>query len=350
MAKIVEFKNTSGVELKAEFGRFNEDDLTDGTPKVFDNDFNDHAKFVLFDMYVMMFPNGDTTQKPIFFFRHANNDKYRFGGFVELGDTYLSVQKGGHYEDLAQTETPMDPYKKISDDPLEYGLGTKEPFSEYRYYVNHSTWKEGDFFEATAKPWPITIYDHQSVYPDLSEIWQPACITGTYEGQPFSGLGGYDSVFMRQNVNKDTGSGLGYFYINMMGVREDGRREQTIMNFEQSGKIFAYYWIDGEEPILSDQATMEADFVHLPYVDDGTCVYKDAIFRFCGKEFHFEGKWGSKGFTGGRPRIERHGQSQVFGTWYEGKTPYKHKLFLTFNEQMEAYDHKLKKLGFDVID
>ena len=106
-----------------------------------------------------------------------------------------------------------------------------------------------------------------------------------------------------------------------------------------------YYYIDGEEPILTDHVTMEAEWEHLPYVNDGTCVFKDAIFRFCGKEFHFEGKWGCKGFT---PRVEKHGQSQIFGTWYEGKIPYRHRVYLTFGENMEAYDVKLKELGFDV--
>ena len=89
--------------------------------------------------------------------------------------------------------------------------------------------------------------------------------------------------------------------------------------------------------------------MHLPYVDDGTCVFKDAIFRFAGKEIHFEGKWGTKGVRP-EPRIEKHGQSQILGTWYEGSTPYKHKLSMTFSENMEAYDYKLEKMGFDVKD
>lgn len=353
MAKEVAFKNVSDQKFFVECleaSQASVDDMTDGVPKVFDNDFDDHAKYVMIDMYGMLFPDCDTSKKPVMFFRHTNKEKYRFGGFIELGDTYLSTQQGGHYTDIAQKDTTVDEYCKLCDDPLTYGIGTKEPFSEYRFYDGYSTWKEGDFFDVKAEPWPVTIYDHQSAYVNLSEIWQPAIITGTYEGKPVIGLGGYDRVFMRQSVNKDTGEDLGYFYVNLAGVREDGRREQMLMNVDFiHGKVLAYYWLEGEKPVLSDTVSIEADWVHLPYVDDGTCVYKTAVFRFGGKEIHFEGKWRSKGFTG-HPRIERHGQSQVFGTFYEGNTPYKHTLFLSFNEQMEAYDHVLKKLGFDVID
>ena len=99
--------------------------------------------------------------------------------------------------------------------------------------------------------------------------------------------------------------------------------------------------------MLTDKVSMETEWKRLPYVDDGTCVYKNAVFRFAGKEFHFEGKWGTKGFTE-KPRVEKHGQSQIFGTWYEGDTPYDHELSFGFSENMEAYDYKLEKLGFEV--
>ena len=178
-----------------------------------------------------------------------------------------------------------------------------------------------------------------------------ASIMGLYENRPCLGLGEHDRLFIPSEVHGFDGitNAFGYFYMNMMGIREeDGRREQALISIDPyHGKNFCYYYIDGETPIFTDKAEMETEWTKLPYVDDGTCVYKDAIFRFGGKEFHFEGKWGSKGFTI-KPRVEKHGQSQIFGTWYEGKTPYRHRLFMTFGENMEAYDYKLKELGFDV--
>ena len=120
-------------------------------------------------------------------------------------------------------------------------------------------------------------------------------------------------------------------------------------SFNEDGKTVAIYYIDGETPIICDYFTLEADWVHLPYVDDGTCVFTDAVIRFSGKEFHFHGKWGNKGFTE-KPRIEKHGQSQISGTWYEGKIPYRHRLYYSGFENMEAYDYKLKKMGFSIVD
>ena len=69
----------------------------------------------------------------------------------------------------------------------------------------------------------------------------------------------------------------------------------------------------------------------------------------CGKEIHFTGKWGTKGFLA-KPRVEKHGQSQVAGTFYEGDTPYEHQLSNCWVECMEAYDYKLREWGFDVVD
>ena len=136
-----------------------------------------------------------------------------------------------------------------------------------------------------------------------------------------------------------------------MGIRKDGRREfcNASLGLSEGARSIVAYKIDGEEMIITDEVSLEADWMHLSYVDDGTCVFQNAILRFNGKEIHFEGKWGTKGFLK-KPRIERHGQSQIFGTWYEGSEPYEHRLYYTFVENMEAYDKNLKRFGFDVID
>lgn len=40
----------------------------------------------------------------------------------------------------------------------------------------------------------------------------------------------------------------------------------------------------------------------------------------------------------------------ITGTWYEGKERYRHRVYYTFTENMEAYDENLKSYGFDVKD
>lgn len=354
MAKEIGFKNTSGQAMHVTFGKLSEKDLADVTPEVFDNDFDGHAIMSLADVIGMVFPNGDVNQKPLLYVRHTDmlKNEYRFGNLLELGDDYLSPQKGSYREEaIAQAGVKVSPYHTLSDGSGLSGFESESPFSEFRFCPDYYTAKEGDFFSFKGELWPNAIHEHQSMYNHVSTVIQAATHIGVLDGKPVMGLGEHDRLFIPREVNGFDGitNDFGYFYMNMMGIREDGRREQALISIENSGKIFAYYYIDGETPIMSDHITMEADWVHLPYVDDGTCVYKDAIFRFCGKEFHFEGKWGSKGFTT-QPRVEKHGQSQIFGTWYEGKTPYKHRLYMTFGENMEAYDYKLKEKGFDVLD
>lgn len=349
MAKVVHFKDYSGKKMQIDIGADRPEDLTDGVPPVFDTEVDHHARYVMLDCYANFYKKSDPNGKPVFLFRHTNKDSYRFGGFVELGDGPLDHQKGGRY-DIAQSDAKVNGYRKISDNPLCYGIDTEEPFSEYRVYNGYSTWKETDIFDVKATYWPETLYDHQSSYPDNSIIYQTVTLEGTFQGEPIVGIGGCDKVFMREDVTRDLGLRIEYFYVNLAGIRPDGRREQMICNIDTlEGKVFAYYYCDGEKSIITDEVSMEADWHHLPYCEDGTCCYKNAIFRFAGKEFHFTGKWGTKGFTE-HPRLERHGQSQIVGTWYEGDTPYEHTNTLTFMENMEAYKERLNKLGFDVVD
>lgn len=346
----VEFINHKDQPLYATIKDVNNKDLATKRPEVFDNDYDGHSILSLADIIAMVFPNGDVTQKPMLYIRHTDmiKNQYRFGDIVELGDTYLDVQKGVyHEEEIAQAGTKISEYHEFEDGM--YGFESKEPFSQLKFNEDYFTAKEGNVFSIKGEGWPKTIFEHQSMYNHVATIIRPATVSGVYEGKPIFGLGEHDRLFIPTEINGFDGitNNFGYVYMNMMGIREDGRREQALISLEFSGKIFAYYYIDGEEPILTDHVTMEAEWGHLPYVNDGTCVFKDAIFRFCGKEFHFEGKWGCKGFTP-KPRVEKHGQSQIFGTWYEGKIPYRHRVYLTFGENMEAYDVKLKELGFDV--
>lgn len=350
MAKRVKFHNTSGQTLYVELGEKN--NFVDGTPECFDNDWDGHAELAVIDVYGMFFPNGDTTGKPFMYFRHTDveHQKYRFGNLVELGDDWLSPQKGVfHADEVADSDTLVSKYGKISDDPIVYGFGSDSKILEARFYDKYFTMNEANAFKIKAEPWKYTVYEHQSLYAGSSLILQPSTFIGTFDGKPVIGLGSYDRMCISRNVNGFDNIIMEYVAMNAMGIRDDGRKEMVLISAAFNGKIVVYYLLEGEEPIITDHVEIEAEWKHLPYVDDGTCVFKDAVFYFCGKEIHFEGKWGTKGFLK-EPRIEKHGQSQVFGTWYEGKTPYKHRVYYTFVENMGAFDYKLKELGFDVVD
>jgi hypothetical protein len=348
--KKVEFINHNDEALYANIGTLKAKDLETTKPEVFDNDYDGHSVLSLADIIAMLFPNGDTTQKPILYIRHTDmiKNQYRFGDIVELGDNPLDVQKGVYHEDeIAQAKTSISEYHQLAGN--KYGFTSENPYSELAFNEDYWTAKEGNVFSIKGDGWPKTIFEHQSMYHHVATMIRAATVSGIFEGKSYFGLGEHDRLFIPTEVNGFDGitNNFGYVYMNMMGIREDGRREQCLISLEFSGKIFAYYYIDGEEPVLTDHVIMEAEWEHLPYVDDGTCVYRNATFRFCNKVFHFNGKWGTKGFTP-KPRVEKHGQSQIFGTWYEGETPYRHRVFLTFGENMEAYDHKLTELGFDV--
>lgn len=350
MAKRINFNNKGYHVLHVENGPIN--NFIETVPPQFDNAYDDHAKVVLLDSYCMLFPNAKIDNKPIMYFRHTDvaNNKYRFGNIVDLGDNPLDVQKGVlHVDEVAESDIPIDKPYGYHDNILGFASTGKV---EQNYYKDFTSIKEGNYLELTAYPWEgFTTYDHQSTYENCSCVFQPATFMGTLDGQPIIGLGSYDRLCMKQHTSGGFGTvPLAYIAFSAMGIRQDGRKEYCFasIGLSEGARTMAIYKIDGEQAIISDNVDFEADWIKLPYVDDGTCVFKDAVLYYGGKEFHFEGKWGTKGFLK-EPRIEKHGQSQMFGKWYEGREKYEHRLFYTFTENMEAYEDNLKKIGFNVV-
>lgn len=314
------------------------------------------ATIIQLDPYGFLFPYGDTSKKPPMYFHHSYLDKIRFNGVTEFGDDYLSHQHlGKHHDEMAQPETLVTKaYERVED---YYVLQTDEPYSQIKYFDDGTvTCKESNFLDLTFKPLKLGNIDYGNMFKGRFTVQQPCLLTGFYEGQPVIGMGSYDRTFAPAELfsQYDVMGESAYIYVVGHGVREDGRREAYMITIglygeKSNGVHNGYYWIDGEEPIVVTDATIDAEWVHLPYVDDGTVVYKDAVFKIGPKVIHFTGNWGTKGFTK-EPRIERHGQSQVFGTWYEGDTPYKHKMYFGWGEHTGAYDHVIEAYGFKVID
>lgn len=348
MANHVEFQGNIYVEIGKN------DNITGIAPAVFDNDYDGHAKLGRIDVNGSIYPLEKGMEKPYFYFRATDvtNGKYRFGNIVDLGDGVLSPQKGVlHPDRTADADTPLVNYRLISENPVIYGLDSCEKKVEYRFKEDGLYVNEGDFFIAKYDPWPITIYDHHSTFLNSSCIFQPATLSGTLDGKPFLGLGEFERIHIHENKGDFTKVPFGYIYFGLYGIREDGRREVFISScsLNHDGRSYAVYYLDGETPLVSNTVTIETEWQHLPYVNDGTCTFRYANIRFCGKEIHYECKWGTKGFQQ-CPRIERHGQSQTFGTWYEGSRPYTHRISSGIYEGMDVFDYKLKDIGFTVID
>ncbi len=319
-------------------------------PEILNNEFDRFGKMALVDAYGLIF--DEEGKAPILFVRHGKRDGYRFGGFCRLNEDPVGVQTALHDEDMEQKETDH-PFSLLSKDPWIYGYGSGDPFSEYRYFEEDGlikgTWKEGTFFEGKAEPFPYAIIQHMGDIANFTQIIQPCVVSGTYEGRPIRFLGSFDKVFMPSEEKKDIAATMAYILCLDHGIRPDGRRESFVVYINDQGKSMGLYYLEGEEAVVSEDVRMETEWFLQPYVDDRTLMYKDAIFHIKDKTIHFEGRWGSKGITA-YPRYEKHGQSQIFGTWYEGDAPYEHTLFTTFHESMEAYDYKFRKLGYRIRD
>lgn len=312
--------------------------------KAFDNDNDHHARLGLVDAYGVLYPNG-TNEKPIWFIRHCYPNKIRFGGVMEPSDDILGLQKPLHKDDLAQAEHQMIDYKRIDEE--SFGISCEDPYFEYRYYEDHALFKEADVFDLKATYYPYTLYKHADHSTQISQITQPCEVEGTYEGKPIRGLANLELCYFPRQEMRSLNDYAAYIYSWCNGIRKDGRREIMMVYINLDGTGTGYYYLEGEEPIFSDHVDMETEWYRLPYMDDGTCTYKDAVFRFGGKQIHFKGKWGYKGLTAS-PRVELSGQSQNMGTFYEGSEPYDHEISLTFNENMRVTAENLEKLGFTV--
>lgn len=338
--------NKHYIKIKDKFN----DDYLSLTPKVFNNRNDGYCKFCLSDVYGSLFYMDKLDEKPIYYFRHSNPNSYRFGGFIELGDKPLNYQKGGyHIDDVANKDTPVNGYRLVNSNPIEYGFDSECPYSKYRFFNNRLEIEETDIFKGTAKPLGPLIIDHSCIFSPLSQISRPCLFEGLYEKKKVIGIGSYDCYYMPKEIKKDIGDDLGYFCFSGQGIREDGRYEIVIISINHNGVMCGMYYLEGEKPIIDYKVKLETKFKKLPYVNDGTCIYTKAKYSFGGINVYFDGRWGSKGFSK-NPRIERHGQSQCFGDWWINEKPYKHTAANSFVENMNCYEDVLRKIGYEVSD
>ena len=336
-------------DLHIEYRRFTNDDFS-STPSCFKDDFpEDAVRLIRHDNCGML---KSDEERPLYYFHNMNETSSRWSAIIRLGEGPFSLQEGVHGEDMAQDD-PTIPYSVLKEDPLIYGIYTTEGREMcFTYNEDGCTWKEGkdgSILDVKGEWFPYGLICHMASEYNIPFMHLPVHLKGTYEGEPIEFLACIDRIFSPQGKEMEIlKNATSYLSSYCSGIREDGRREWFIgLCCHENGKGLGIYWLEGEEPVISGEVHNEGIWERLPYVEDGTMVCVDNIWKFGGKTLHVKGYRGAKGFTA-KPRFERHGQSQIFGSWYEGDVPYKHRIWNTFSENMEAYEDDLKKRGFRV--
>ena len=333
-------------------------------PACFQNSIDGDAALGKMAHYAQFFVPG--IANPVYYFRNVNPDSQRWAGNSEFGGDPLAPQRGLHGDDLAQEKTWTIPYHLVRESPRTYEIASANPFSLLRFtddgnggvFAEFKEGKDGCILDLRVEPFPVAVISHANPDQPAPYFQVNTIFSGTYMGHPIKGMGGFDRTFLGNTGQKDKDTAEAMYSQTYQvccalysGLRQDGRKECVYaLIANENGKGMGMYYIDGEEPVITDSVYLDAVFCRLPYVDDGTIVYTNATWRIGPKTIHFTGQWGTKSFTA-YPKLEKHGQSQCFGSWYEGDVPYRHVLEHTFNENSgDAYPERMRKMGFQVVD
>lgn len=334
------------------------------SPQCFANQTDGYAEMGKAAQYAQFSVEG--VKNPVYYFRNINPDSHRWSGIIELGDHPLAYQRGLHGDNLAQGKTPTRGYRMVRGAPKTFEMESIEPYSLLRFQddghggveAEVREGPEGSILDLKITPFPVAVISRANDSQPAPYFQVNTLVSGTYLGRPVQGMGGFDRTFVTGQAKKDLARAEANYAATYRctcalysGVRPDGRKECVYaLITTQNGTGIGMYYIDGEKPVVTDQVYLHADFHRLPYVKDDTVVYTQAVWNIGPKTIHFQGKWGTKSFSA-YPKLDKHGQSQCFGTWYEGNTPYQHVLSHAFNENSgDAYAWRMEKMGFRVLD
>lgn len=315
---------------------------------------NDQWELSRHYVWCIMFPENDDV--PHYYMRNMELNRYRNCGIIRLGNTAFSPQSEAHVYDLAKKGDITSPYSQISEEPVIFEQGTVKPFSEIRFMDGYATWKETDVLDLKAEYWPLATFIHHETGYGLEYIHQNVTLTGTYEGRKIETLGCFDRTFtpVSENPNTIIDRACDMYMISVCsGIRDDGRKEffYGIIGGKDLKNRFGVYWLEGNEPVVSDHLFLETEWQRLSYLsdNDATMGYKDCVWHLDDIEIHINGKWGTRGFAA-KPRMDRVGSTQTFGPWYAGTVPYKHRLWHNYNENMGCTSDALSRYGLNVIE
>ena len=332
-------------DLHIEYRPFRLDDFSE-CPSCFQDEFPSEITRLFRHDICGMINLGD---RHLYYFHNLDKHQSRWSGIIELSKQPLGLQNKIAGVRIAYDDA-LTPYGEVTAGPLQYGVSTTSGIPmDFIFDEKGCSIKENDVLDVHGEWFPFGLVCHVGSEYDIPFMHLPVHLKGSFLGEDVEFLACIDRVFGPANREKEILVNMTrYISSYCSGIRKDGRREWFIaLQCHENGKGLGIYWLEGEEPIISDEVINEGIWQKVPYVDDDTAVCVDNIWRFAGKTFHVLGKWGAKGFTE-TPRFDRHGQSQMFGTWYEGDIPYEHRVWNTFSENMEAYCSDMKRRGYRV--
>ncbi|MGV8049851.1 MAG: hypothetical protein AB2L21_05810 [Anaerolineaceae bacterium] len=278
-------------------------------------------------------------------------------GIIQMADTPTGKQTGlehclemwpGNYTDGCYAnpgigfpeikyETIQGDPEGLTEDPFTYQQSARNPKLLYRFSSKYARVVEADFMDLTFEYMPYAMVMNANGPYGNPYIHQHAVITGTYEGRKVKFLGAWDRMY---SLDFDDAVEGGLFTgISFSGIRSNGIREWGMVGIVGERR-YGYYCKDGEEPVISTEVKFDANWIRLPYADDGTMLYTDATFGFADKTIHYKAKWGGRG-QNYKIDMTRPGFSQTSGEWYEGSQPYKFETSMSMNENHNAFEKDL---------
>ena len=230
----------------------------------------------------------------------------------------------------------------LTDDPYTFEIHASTPRLLYRFSSKHARAVEGDFMDLTYDLMPYAMVLNANGPLGHPYVHQHAVIHGTYEGRKVSYVGAWDRMYDMKF--EQAFQGTIFAAMSFAGVHPDGTREWGMVARVGDNRGFGYYCKDGEEPVVSIDVDIEANWVPLPYLDDGTMILTDATYRFENKTIHYKAKWGTKGQN--YQPLPWSGFSGTGGVWYEGDVPCKFEKSFAWSENHNALAENIISAGF----
>lgn len=280
---------------------------------------------------------------PIHYLREFDgNSIHPNGGFIRLAETPVQKHQGlEHCFEMHRGDKDVSYVKCENESEYSYEIKAQDPYMLYQFSPHKVHMAEADFIDVEYELMPYALAVYECGALKAGYMHQHAIIRGTYEGKPIHYLGGFDRMYGGWNFGQLMFTGMTF-----MGIHEDGTREWGFMGLIGKDRGMAFYCKDGEMPIATTELSVDAEFVPLEYTDDTTMVFRKAVFKFAGKEIHYQAKWGYRGQTY-EPETQP-GMCQSSGVWYEGKEPVTFKESFVYAETHNALEKNVRMNGFAV--
>ena len=249
----------------------------------------------------------------------------------------MSDQPLGQSKQIHCNETYAGPvaYQQVRGDPdrLSQDEFTFEQKVEgekkllCRYSSKHVRYIEDDLLDVTYHTMPYAMLVKRSGMLRVPYLMAQGLIEGAYEGKKVTYMGGWD----RSYGSMMTGlAGRPFAGGQFAAVNAEGKREWGFVAKMSPTEGIGYYCVDGKDPVVSSNVTLEANWQPLPH-DPGTQTFTKAVWRFAGVTINYEAKHGWRLFDNScepaPPPFNQPGSgfSQNSGDFWAGDTRQKYK-------------------------